>query len=199
METSLALEQYFRDSIDHRNLHKCGGMPFENGGFLTQCVKELGNKNILEIGTAIGYSATCFALGSQTADITTIDLHQRHSDIAYGYWEKFEVSGRIKAIARPAIEVLPELNSTFDLIFFDGFAPDPNFAKHFAELVAPEGLIISSNLELPAQKMTGPKYLEKLASHGLKTIQNSDIAFSSFDLEVVNCINDLWGNPQLQS
>lgn len=186
------LNSYFREAVEHRRIHRCGGMPFEHGKFLTTAARERPAKNILEIGTAIGYSTTCFALGRDTIFIDTIDMYADHSEIAQHYWKKFGVLNQITFHCGDAHDLVPALDTTYDIIFFDGYAPLPNLVGDFSRLLGPTGLLISSNLELPSEVITTPEYLNRLDNNGLTTSRFGDIAFSSHSLSSLDQTIQIW-------
>ena len=109
---------------------------------------------ILEIGTAVGYSALCFAFGAPLASVTTIELQERMQKEAKANIEAYGMTGRINVLGGDALDVLKELTEEkkeekhfFDFIFIDG-------AKgHYQEvfeaalkLCAPGAVIVSDNI-----------------------------------------------------
>ena len=76
-------------------------------------------ERILEIGTAIGYSAICFAKATPDARITTLENRERSVHKARANIEEAGLSERIRVIHGDAAEKLPEVEGTFDLIFID--------------------------------------------------------------------------------
>lgn len=83
-------------------------------------------KNVLEIGTAVGYSTLCFAMSGNVDHITTLELSENSCREAARNFEEAEQSNRIRLIQGDALETLRELQSeskdpkTFDFIFIDG-------------------------------------------------------------------------------
>lgn len=76
-------------------------------------------KRILEIGTAIGYSAICFAKAAPRAEIITIENRERSVHKARANIQEAGLQERITVIHGDAAEVLPEVEGVFDLIFID--------------------------------------------------------------------------------
>ncbi len=74
---------------------------------------------ILEIGTAIGYSAICFAQAAPDAVITTIENRERSVHKARANVKEAGLEERIRVIHGDAAEVLPEIEGVFDLVFID--------------------------------------------------------------------------------
>lgn len=105
-------------------------------------------ESILEIGTYTGYSALCLAEGLiENGMLHTIDLNEELYDFQKKYFELSEYSKKIKQYLGDATEIIPDINSTFDLVFID--ADKPNYPRYF-ELVIdkmkPGGIILSDNV-----------------------------------------------------
>lgn len=114
---------------------------------LTEILLKLKNpSNILEIGSAIGYSAIKMALCSN-AKITTIELSDEMADKAEQNIEKMNLSDRIKVLRGDAAEVVKTLDEEFDVVFMD--AAKGHYMDFFNEcdrLMKKGGLLISDNV-----------------------------------------------------
>ena len=113
--------------------------------FLTTYIKDNNIKNILEIGSAIGYSALKMALVSDDIKVTTIERDKNRYDIALKNIEKFDLKDRITIILSDALDV--ELDSEYDLIFIDAAkAQYIKFFEKFDKNLKKGGVIVSDNL-----------------------------------------------------
>ena len=83
--------------------------------FLTNYVQEQGVKSILEVGTAIGYSAICMALVDPKIKITTIERDEERYLDAIKNIKNFGLENRITLIFNDAFNV--QIDKKFDLIF----------------------------------------------------------------------------------
>ena len=105
-------------------------------------------KNILEIGTYTGYSALCFAEGLQKGGkIQTIDINEELEPMVNRYLEKAGMKETIINHVGNAIEIIPTLTETFDLVFID--ADKTNYSNYFDlvfEKVKSGGYIIADNV-----------------------------------------------------
>lgn len=113
--------------------------------YLCNYIKENNIQNILEIGTAIGYSAIKMALVDNNITITTIERDEKRYAEAIKNIKKFNLSDRIEVILNDAINV--EIKGKYDLIFIDaskGHSID--FFNKFQTNLAPNGSIITDNL-----------------------------------------------------
>lgn len=188
--------QYYEMSISHRNRHKCGGYPFENGKFLTSITRETQANRVLEIGTAIGFSAYCFAMASNTIHVDSIDKMIEHKDLALRNWKACGIEDQIDFLEGKSIDVVKELISRnvnkYDIIFFDGFSPNPDEIDHYILLLNPNGLLITTNLKLASEINRVDEYLEKLDASELSTTNTGDTAFSSRDVSSIEKCLELW-------
>lgn len=76
---------------------------------------------ILEIGTYTGYSAICLAKGLKFGGILhTIDKNDELRRIAEDFIEKSSVADKIKIHTGDALQIIPQMRNTFDLVFIDG-------------------------------------------------------------------------------
>jgi predicted O-methyltransferase YrrM len=113
--------------------------------FLTNYIKDNNIKNILEIGSAIGYSALKMALVSDDIKVTTIERDRNRYDIALKNIEKFDLKDRITILLSDALDV--ELDSEYDLIFIDAAkAQYIKFFEKFDKNLKKGGVIVSDNL-----------------------------------------------------
>lgn len=114
--------------------------------FLTNYIKENKVKNILEIGSAIGYSAIRMALVSDDINVTTIERDDVRYNEAIKNIKEANLEKRINIIHSDAFDV--ELDSKFDLIFIDAAkAQYIKFFDKFKKNLSDEGVIVSDNLK----------------------------------------------------
>ena len=113
--------------------------------FICNYIKEHNIKRILEIGTAIGFSAIEFAKVAPDIAVTTIELDiDRHIKALQNIHDN-GLDGQIKAIHGDALML--ELDDTFDMIFIDAAKGQYiNFFEKYTKNLAPEGVFISDNL-----------------------------------------------------
>jgi len=113
--------------------------------FLTTFVIKHQIKNVLEVGTAIGYSAIMMALANPTLKVTSIERDEERYLEALKNVKKFQLEDRITLIYNDAEEV--SLTDKYDLIFIDA-AKGKNMAffKKFSKNLAKNGFIITDNI-----------------------------------------------------
>ena len=113
--------------------------------FLINYIKENNIKNILEIGTAIGYSSIRMALVNENIKVTTIERDKDRFEIAQNNINSFNLQNRINLIYKDALEV--ELNDKYDLIFIDAAkAQNIKFFEKYKNNLENNGTIITDNM-----------------------------------------------------
>lgn len=105
-------------------------------------------KNILEVGTAIGFSALLFAeYAPKDCHITTIEKYEKRIPIAR---ENFRRSGKeeqITLLEGDATEILEHMEGSYDFIFMDAAKGQyVTFLPHVIRLLSPGGILISDNV-----------------------------------------------------
>lgn len=113
--------------------------------FLLDYIKKNNIKNILEIGSAIGYSAIRMCLVDESITVTTIERDENRYKEAVKNIKEFNLDNRINIIFDDAFNV--ELEDTYDLIFID--AAKSQYIKFFEKFklnLKDEGVIVSDNL-----------------------------------------------------
>jgi predicted O-methyltransferase YrrM len=118
------------------------------GRFLSLMSHLIKPKRILEIGTYTGYSAICMAEGlAQDGKLHTIDINEELETMVQQYIEKAGLSAKIEMHVGNAMEIIPELNETWDMVFID--ADKENYLNYFnliIDKVRAGGLIIADNV-----------------------------------------------------
>lgn len=102
---------------------------------------------ILELGTAIGYSAILMSLSSKEKSvITTIERDSKMIELAQGNIEKYGFKNKINIIQGDCLEVLEKLDDKYDMIFMDaGKGHYNHFLHHCMRLLEDDGIIIADN------------------------------------------------------
>lgn len=113
--------------------------------YLCNYIKEHNIKNILEIGSAIGYSAIKMALVSDDIKITTIEKDEKRYNIAVNNINKYNLGERINIILGDALETV--IDGEYDLVFIDASkGNNMNFFNKYSKNLKSYGIIITDNL-----------------------------------------------------
>ena len=105
-----------------------------NAHFLCDLIRISGTKNMLEIGTANGYSAICFwdILEQQWGQLTSIEFSTPSHELAQNNIDRAGLEGTVSLILGNALDEIPKLpDDSFDFIFIDGMK---RRSKDFLEL-----------------------------------------------------------------
>lgn len=102
---------------------------------------------ILELGTAIGYSAIMMNISSNgNSKITTIERNEKMIILAQNNIKKYGFEDKIKIIPGDCIEILGKMEGKFDLIFMDaGKGHYNHFLPYCMKLLEKDGVIIADN------------------------------------------------------
>lgn len=100
------------------------------GRLLSAISKMIKPQNILEIGTYTGYSAICLAEGlAENGHLTTIEVNEERKAIIQKYIQLSGNENKINLHIGSALDIVPKLNTDFDLIFVD--ADKENYPRYY--------------------------------------------------------------------
>jgi predicted O-methyltransferase YrrM len=109
-------------------------------------------RRILEIGTFTGYSAICLAKGlTEDGQLHTIEIREEEAVKAREFFSQSPYSSRIILHLGSALDIVPKLEETWDLVFID--ADKPAYIQHF-------------NLVLPKVRKNGFIFADNIFFHG---------------------------------
>jgi predicted O-methyltransferase YrrM len=115
---------------------------------IAKYLKEIEPKRILEIGTAVGYSAICFSeFLEKDGKIDTIEREKERVNEAKENIKKAGVEEKIHIYEGDAVEILPTLNEKYDVVFIDAAKGKyPFFLKEALRMIEPNGIIFADNI-----------------------------------------------------
>lgn len=115
---------------------------------IAKILDEIKPKKILEIGTAVGYSAICFSEYLQeNGKIDTIERDTERVKEARENIKKAEVEKKINIYEGDAVEILPTLNDEYDVVFIDAAKGKyPLFLNQALRMIKPGGVIFADNI-----------------------------------------------------
>lgn len=118
------------------------------GRVLSMLSKIIHPKYILEIGTYTGYSALCLAEGLQKdGELHTIEVNEELYPMQRRYFDKSGYGSQIHQHIGDALDIIPNLPQTFDLVFID--AQKVNYDAYFEAVIQktrPGSIILSDNV-----------------------------------------------------
>ncbi len=103
---------------------------------------------ILEIGTAVGYSAICFTeFLAENGVIDTIEREADRVEEAKKNIKLAEVENKINIYQGDAVEILPTLHQQYDVVFIDAAKGKyPFFLKEALRMINEDGIIFADNI-----------------------------------------------------
>jgi predicted O-methyltransferase YrrM len=131
---------------NHQGSHMLSGQL--QGKFLEMISWMVRPRRVLEIGSFTGYSALCLAQGLVVdGQLHTIELRDDDAAVARAYFDRSSFSSRIILHVGNALNIIPELNETWDLVFID--ADKTGYIEYF-NLILPRvrqnGFILADNI-----------------------------------------------------
>jgi predicted O-methyltransferase YrrM len=153
------MEQYIRSLIssnegilkEMEDYAKENSVPIiqkEVGKFLELMINIKKPVKILELGTAIGYSAILMHIsGSCSNNITTIERNNDMVNIARENINKYGYNDNIEVLEGDCLEILEKLQDKYDFIFMDaGKGHYNHFLPHCLRLLKNDGIIVADNV-----------------------------------------------------
>ncbi len=145
-ESKLLHEIAVHTNAHHPHAHMLSG--HVQGRFLSFISSLLKPVRILEIGTFVGYSALCLAEGLQSGgELHTLELREEDAATAKANFKLANAMDKIILHIGNALDIIPALNETWDLVFID--ADKPNYINYY-KLILPHvrkgGLILADNV-----------------------------------------------------
>ena len=165
------LEEYAKELEEYAKINNIPIMQKDGILYLINYIKENNIKNILEIGSAIGYSSIMMASINSDIRITTIERDKDRYDLAVFNIKKYNLDKQINIIYGDAVDT--DIAGMYDLIFIDA-AKGKNifFFEKYKNNLVKGGTIITDNLSF----------------HGL--VEDSDLVKTKNQRGIVNKIKD---------
>lgn len=130
----MPLNDFLRELKQYWIQNDIPNITLTNAIFLRNLIKIQNTKNMLEIGTANGYSSIHFALELQKTwwKLTTIEFSSNSRDQALENFKQAKVNEIITSHLGNALDILPTLQESYDFVFIDGMKKR---SKVFLELI----------------------------------------------------------------
>lgn len=169
------VENLYKDIIELKKTAIENNIPIivdDSLDFLTNYIEKHKVKNILEVGTAVGYSAIMMALAVPDVTITTIEKDQERYLEAVKNIKKMKLEDRITLIFKDALEV--NIKEKFDLIFIDAAkSKNKEIFDHFEKNLESRGTVITDNISFHGYVKKELKEIENYRLRSLiKKIKN---------------------------
>jgi len=139
-------------------------VPEDDGRILRLLAESLGAKNVVEIGTSVGYSGVWLGLGLQTTGgkLTTFEIDEGRASRARENFKRAGLDGIITTVMGDAHETVTRLKDPIDLLFLDadkeGYV---DYLNKLVPLVRPGGLIVAHNIN---RQQADPRYVKAITT-----------------------------------
>lgn len=137
-----------KDMKDYALKHKVPIIQQEAEDILIDLIKQQRPQSILEIGSAIGYSALVMAAHlPQSGRITTIELSQERAELARRFIIQAGFEDRIILLCGDASELIPQLTDCFDMVFIDAAKGQyPDYLAKVMDKLTKGACIVADNV-----------------------------------------------------
>lgn len=160
------VEQYIQEMKQYAEENNVPIITDDGINYIKKYIENHNIKNILEIGSAIGYSSIMMALTSNDIKITTVERDEKRYLEAVKNIKKFHLEDRINLLYKDAFDV--ELDEEFDLVFIDAAkAQNTRFFEKFSRNLSKTGTIITDNMNFHGLVN---KDLESIESRNLRQL-----------------------------
>ena len=151
-------------------------MQDEGIDYLTTFIIKHQITSVLEVGTAIGYSAIMMALANPKLKVVSIERDEERYLEALKNVKKFDLEDRITLLFKDALDV--KINDKFDLIFLDGAkGQNINFFEHFERNLNDGGFFVTDNIEFHGYVLKDENEIKSRNLRGLVRKIKEYIAF----------------------
>jgi predicted O-methyltransferase YrrM len=159
---------------------------FVQGRILAMFSKMIRPRTVLEVGTYLGYSALCFAEGlAEGGKVITLDINEETNKVARSFVERSAFKDKIEFHLGEAVDVIPTLTDTFDLVFID--ADKTNYSNYYDLVfgrVRPGGFIIADNVLWSGRVLDEEKDESTQALHDFNKMVQADERVSNVLLPI---------------
>lgn len=153
------------DEMDRNQRRGSLSVPMDDGRILRLLAESTGAKNVVEIGTSIGYSAIWFCLGLEKTGgkMTTFEIDAGRAAQARENFKRAGMEKIVTLIEGDAHEKVKDLKEPIDILFLDadkeGYL---DYLNQLLKLVRPGGLIVAHNMTQP---QADPRYVKAITTN----------------------------------
>lgn len=139
-------------------------VPRDDGRLLRLLAESLGAKQVVELGTSVGYSGLwfCLALQKTGGKLTTFEIDPQRAATARQNFKRAGVDSLVTLVEGDAHKEVARLKEPIDLVFIDadkeGYA---DYLKKLIPLIRPGGLVVAHNMD---RAMADPNYIKAITT-----------------------------------
>ena len=154
------------------------------GKYLTDAVLKYKVKKVLEVGTLVAYSAILIASTlPEDGQIITLEINPRSAEMAKNNIRKANLTDKINILVGDALDLIPEINQEFDMVFLDAAKSEYfDYLKLCEPRLKKNGVVVSDNVKIFADQMQD--FLDYLRNSGKYDSQYFDVGFDGVEVSV---------------
>jgi len=134
---------------EHQRRHGCGAYTYQDGTLPGVIAAAARAHRVVEVGTALGYTACWLAAATPNTTVDTIEFDRDHVKLARQQIDSVGLAERVTVHLGDADQVLASLpEGEFDVAFFDGFAPTSATIAGLRTRLRDGGVLLAANLTL---------------------------------------------------
>jgi predicted O-methyltransferase YrrM len=152
------------------------------GKHLVDTTRRFNVKNVLEVGTLIGYSAILMASNfPPEGKVITIEMNRKSARLAKENISKAGLAGRIEVHTGSALTVIPRMSGRFDMVFLDGAKDEYlEYLKLSEDKLERGGVVFADNVKMAADYMR--EYLDYVRNSGGYKSEYVDVGFDGVEI-----------------
>jgi predicted O-methyltransferase YrrM len=156
----------------------------EKGRYLAETVRKYSIRKVLEVGTLVGYSAILIASNlPDDGKVVSIEINAHSAQVAEDNIRKAKLSDKVKIHVGNALEVIPQINEEFDMVFLDAAKDEYyRYLKLSEPKLRKEGVVFADNVKIFANQMQD--FLDYIRNSGKYKSQYFDVGFDGVEASI---------------
>ena len=152
------------------------------GRYLVDAVRRFNVRNVLEVGTLIGYSAILIALNlPQKGRVVTIEINPESARLAEENIRRAGLADKIELHIGDALTVIPSIKDKFDMVFLDATKNEYlEYLKLSEDKLERGGVVFAENVKMSAHEMGD--YLDYVRNSGRYKSEYIDVVFDGVEI-----------------
>lgn len=152
------------------------------GEHLVDTIRRFNVKDVLEVGTLIGYSAILIAKNlPEQGRVVTIEIKPKSARLAEENIRKAGLADKIEVYIGNALTVIPTINARFDMVFLDATKGEYlDYLRLSEKTLKKDGVVFADNVKMFADEMRD--YLDYVRNSGRYQSEYIDVGFDGVEI-----------------
>jgi caffeoyl-CoA O-methyltransferase len=154
------------------------------GKYLADTVRQYNVHRVLEVGTLVGYSAVLIAINlPEDGRVHTIEISPDSAETAQVNIRKAHLERKIKVQIGNALEVIPQIDEKFDMVFIDAAKKEYfDYLRLSEPKLKKNGVVFADNVKIFADQMQ--EYIGYIRNSGKYQSQYIDVGFDGVEISI---------------